>query len=371
MDQNNIKYLHQQYLNDALSEAEAKEWEQLLNDPEQEEPLKLLMTATWQGIMPADLKDMPADKADLMERFITAKDQGRTVRLWPRIAMVAAAMTLIFVGVYFFKSVRHPEVKSVVVRNDVAPGSNKATITLANGKTINLSGSKSGVVVDRSKIVYNDGSLVQNSFGVQTISTPRAGTYQITLSDGTKVWLNAASSLTYAAGLNEKGERRVKLNGEAYFEVAKDKRHPFVVESRGQHVEVLGTHFNINAYDDEAVIKTTLLEGSVKINDIILKPNEQSLLTGNDIKVRQVDTENEIAWKNGEFIFKEDDLRATMRKIARWYDVEIIYDASAPAILAPGGWVSRSKNISAVLKIMEATGKVHFKLEGRRITVTR
>jgi transmembrane sensor len=371
MDQNNIKYLHQQYLNDALSQLESEEWERLLNDPEQEELLKLLMTTTWQEITPADLKDMSADRADLMERFITAKDQGRTIRLWPRIAIAAATVAVIFIGVYFFKSFFQPEAGSVIARNDIAPGSKKATITLADGKTINLSGTKGGVVVDSRKIAYNDGSLVQHSNGVQTISTPRGGTYEITLSDGTQVWLNAASSLTYVAGLNEKGERRVKLNGEAYFQVAKDKAHPFVVESRGQHVEVLGTHFNINAYDNEAVVKTTLLEGSVKINDIVLKPNEQSLLTGNDIKVRQVDTENEIAWKNGEFIFKEDDLRATMRKIARWYDVEIIYDASAPAMLTPGGWVSRSKNISAVLKIMEATGKVHFKVEGRRITVTR
>ncbi|NQX39013.1 FecR protein [Pedobacter steynii] len=371
MDQNNIKYLHQQYLNDTLTEAESADWERLLNDPAQEEVLKSLMAMTWQEMRSADLKDMSADQADLMERFITAQDQGRTIRLWPRIAMVAAALALIFVGVYFFKSVLQPEVKNIVARNDVSPGSNKATIRLADGKTISLSGSKSGVVVDRSKIAYNDGSLVQHSIGVQTISTPRGGTYQITLSDGTRVWLNAASSLTYVAGLNEKGERSVKLNGEAYFEVAKDKIHPFVVESRGQRVEVLGTHFNISSYEDESVVKTTLLEGSVKINDLILKPNEQSLLSGNDLKVRQVDTENEIAWKNGEFIFKEDDLRATMRKIARWYDVEIIYDASAPAVLTPGGWVSRSKNISAVLKIMEATGKVHFKVEGRRITVTK
>jgi len=292
--------------------------------------------------------------------------------LWPKLAISAvAASVLIVAGIYLFKSPSSPEISVPLVINDIAPGSNKATITLSNGKTLSLSDARAGVVVNNGKIAYHDGSLVERTSGPQTIATPAGGTYQITLADGSEVWLNAASSLTYTTALRKNGERRVKLSGEAYFEVAKDEKHPFVVESRGQQVRVLGTHFNISAYEDEALVKTTLLTGSVKINDQILKPGEQALQKDSLLKVRQVDTLNEVAWKRGEFVFKEDDFRTTMRKIARWYNVEIVYESPAPTVLVPGGWVSRSKNISEVLKIMEATGKVHFKVEGRRVTVTR
>jgi transmembrane sensor len=333
--------------------------------------------------------------------------------LWPRVVAAASILIVISVGFWFYTS-RQPIVNrnsQIVNQNDIAPGKNTATLTLANGKTINLSDAKTGVVIANDNITYNDGSslrggtheissglakqspddiasISRNDGNIQTIKTPRGGTYQITLSDGTRVWLNAASSLIYSAALNNKGIRRVKLEGEAYFEVAKDKKHPFVVSSNGQEVEVLGTHFNINGYAEEGTTKTTLLEGSVKVsslqgvnpgtsdevakNVVVLKPSQQSILaTTTGIKVKAIDPEEVVAWKNGDFIFKDQELTITMRQIARWYNVEIMYEPDAPMHLKLGGSVSRANPVSVVLSAMEKTGKVKFKIEGRRISISK
>jgi ferric-dicitrate binding protein FerR (iron transport regulator) len=344
---------------------------------------------------------LPLRDAALYNRLLNEMDLAfpfeaeirvRKTTLWTRIAVAAAAVA-IMLGLWFYTS-RLPQSNAVKDRyaNDLKPGGNKATLTLANGKVINLSDAKRGIVVGE-QLSYNDNTPVipygrdEGRSGTEmTLSTPRGGVYQLTLSDGTKVWLNAASSLTYAYGRNEGGQRRVKLHGEAYFEVAKDKKRPFIVESRGQQVEVLGTHFNINSYPDEPATKTTLLEGSVrlsvfstdaafhqgdKIQSAILKPNQQAVLSGNTIKVKAANLEMEMAWKNGDFLFDGEDFRAAMRKVARWYDVEIVYDSQLPQRIKLGGWVSRNKNISAVLKVLESTGEVHFKVTGRRVIVEK
>lgn len=298
-------------------------------------------------------------------------------KLWLR-AGIAAAVAMVVFGVWFFNY--RAEIfddalddKNVAYQNDVAPGKNDATLTLANGKTISLSDAESGVVVGSSKIMYGDQTLISDVGRNErmVIKTPRGGTYHITLSDGTKVWLNAASSLVYSPLLNKNNERRVLLEGEAYFEVAKDKAHPFIVESKGQEIKVLGTHFNVNSYPDEPVTRTTLLEGSVKVNNTRIMPGQRAVLTGNTIKVEKANLDGEMAWKNGDFLFDGEDFRAAMRKVARWYDVEVVYDPLVPERIKLGGWVSRSKNLSAVLKVLESTGEVHFKVTGRRIIVER
>jgi ferric-dicitrate binding protein FerR (iron transport regulator) len=272
--------------------------------------------------------------------------------------------------------------------NDVAPGGAKAQLTLADGRVITLDSGVNALLANQSGIRISksvQGQLVytvvggkesaNDSISYNTLKTPPGGQYQLILSDGTKVWLNASSSIKYPASFAKLKERKVQLNGEAYFEVAHNKAMPFKVFSDRQEIEVLGTHFNVNCYNDEPVTKTTLLEGSVRINTeanriVVLRPGQQAMVN-DQIRVEDVDLELAVAWKNGDFILKDEDFKTSMRKIARWYNVDVIYDASAPDDLELGGWVSRSKNISTVLHLMESTGKVHFKVQGRRVTVTK
>ena len=299
---------------------------------------------------------------------------------------------------------RHLDNRRDLVVNDVAPGSNGATLTLANGKVINLSDAKTGVVIGNEKLAYDDGTdlgqpalnsvqghpeLVSGSRTIQalTATTAKGQTYQFTLPDGTKVWLNADSKLEFPSNFSGAKQRIVSLSGEGYFEVAKDKAHPFIVESGNQQVEVLGTHFNINAYTTEGKTKTTLLEGAVRVSssrqsaatrdlpmrrdDVVLKPGQQSELSNTasgKIKVTEVDLEDAIAWKEGYFLLDNDDFEGIMNKISRWYNVDIVYD-TMPQDIQFGGRVSRTRNVSAVLEALERTGKVKFKIEGRRITV--
>jgi transmembrane sensor len=208
-----------------------------------------------------------------------------------------------------------------------------------------------------------------------TIETPKGGQYRIDLPDGTMVWLNAGSSLRYPNRFAGQ-ERKVALTGEAYFEVAKNKQMPFRVVSGKQVVEVLGTHFNINAYTDEASVKTTLLEGSVNVllqethQSELLNPGQQAVVkyNGSSIVVQPVKVEEAVAWKNGYFMFVDADLESIMRQLARWYDVEVAYEGNLGS-LKFGGMVSRSKSIAQTLRILELTGNVRFKVAGRRVTV--
>lgn len=302
--------------------------------------------------------------------------------LWPRIFTAAVVLLTLSVGVWFFKLRKSATAgKLVQNRQDIGPGKNIAMLTLADGKAITLSEAKKGLIVNSNKLAYDDGSsVITSSFKAadMMVSTPRGGQYQLVLPDGTKVWLNAASSLKFSGNLIAAGERRVILKGEAYFEVFKDKRRPFVVESMGQKVEVLGTHFNVSANPDESAIKTTLIEGCVQVsqegtkNAKILKPNQQSIITAGlaQIKVEDVDPESVLAWKNGYFMFDDEDLESIMQKVAKWYDVEIQYEQK-PVGLTFIGTVSRSRNVSEVLHALERTGKIRFKIEDRRILVLK
>lgn len=305
---------------------------------------------------------------------------------------IAAAVVLLVPALVFFvfsqraKNAGHIEIAAGSV--DIAPGRDRATLKLANGTEIYLdtlhagqdkikqygaSISKQG----NGELVYMKmGDAETAVVGYNTISTPRGGRYKVLLPDSTQVWLNASSSITYPTSFAHAGARLIKLEGEAYFAVkkvldGKGKAQPFIVSTDRQKVTVLGTHFNVNAYADESSVRTTLLEGRVQVNsDAILRPGQQAVSFGKTLEVRDVDTTAFVDWKNNEFNLKTSDFRTTMRKIARWYDVEIIYDKSAPSTVKLGGWISRDKNISSVLKLIQKTGGVHFKLEGRRVTVT-
>jgi len=309
---------------------------------------------------------------------------GKHYRLWRHIAMAASIIFVLGIGVLFYRyniSILNFR-KQTTTYADIPPGSNAATLTIGPGKTIPLSDAQIGVVIGKDGLAYNDGTKIEiagqktDGPSLQTISTPLGGTYQVTLADGTKVWLNAASSLTYPGNLNESKQRKVRLEGEGYFEVAKNKSHPFIVESKYQTLEVLGTHFNINSYTDETNTRTTLIEGSVRIspsgaNKIVLKPGQQGIVDTDKANVIPVNVETAIDWKNGDFIFDGEDFKAIMRKIGRWYNVEIVYATDLTEHIELGGWMSRKSKLSTVLNRIERAGKLHFKIEGRKIIVEK
>lgn len=319
------------------------------------------------------------------------KEQDKLKRLWPRIAAAGSVLLVLSFGIYIYSYQNKRIKQESSVAQDIPPGKNAATIILQDGRVIDLSDSKTGISISKDQLLYDDGSQVDgsgeelNEEQMVTARTPRGGTYKITLPDGTHISMNSASSLRFQKGFSDK-TRSVELSGEAYFEVAKDKVRPFIVKTGNQVVEVLGTHFNINNYEEEKDIKTTLLEGAVRVYsldnsvatqpggqgpDYILKPGEQAVNNGKKIEVRSVEADNIIDWKNNDFVFNGDDIQTALRKISRWYDVEIVYADDLPKNFSPGGWISRNNNLSAVLKIIEASGFVHIKVEGRRLLVTR
>jgi len=317
---------------------------------------------------------------------ITVKPAKR-VSLWWYSA--AAILLVIFsIGILLYKANTSTEPKNVDYAALIQPGKNKAVLTLADGKKVILDNVSSGAIAEQNGIQIKkkeNGTLeyvqvegtssnnrVQNIFN--TIETPRGGQYKIILDDGTIVWLNAASSLRYPLHFNG-AERKVELTGEGYFEVAHLKAKPFIVVTNKQEVEVLGTHFNINAYTDEEDVKTTLLEGSVKVKMLrdrnqskYLKPGEQSVLNNGNWQVKQVDAAAQVDWKNGRFIFKDEELKSVMRKLARWYDIEVDYNQSLEN-LSFSGKISRSKTLKDVLRILTRTNDVTFKVKERRVTV--
>jgi transmembrane sensor len=288
------------------------------------------------------------------------------------------------------------------LKNDVEPGSNKAVLTLANGTTIVLDDASNGVVAqegnakvlkpeDGQLLYEKDGDTEKGELSYNTLATPRSGQYQLVLPDGTKVWLNSESSIHYPIAFAE-NERRVEITGEAYFEVAKLKlssgqKVPFIVEKGDMQVEVLGTHFNVNAYNDESAIKTTLLEGKVRVVkktgaaqlSAVLAPGEQAVIadakgkanrTDNDrIKINKTDVDNVVAWKNGLFHFESADIKTVMRQLARWYDVEVVYERTTmkndPLFIE----ISRNTRLSDVLKVLEESGSAKFTIEGKKIVV--
>ena len=356
-----------------------------------------------------DLKNLGPEeqvKAELFEHIEQQIVPVKKIKLWPRIAAAAVILLVAGAGLFFYTNTfRHLDDRRDPLNytNDIAPGKNTATITLANGKTIQLSDAKTGIIIDAASLKYNDGSAVEpSSRGIEgslghavemtSVATPRGGTYQITLPDGTKVWLNAASSLSFPSTFQGLGNRKVELSGEAYFEVAKDKTHPFIVQTDKQEVEVLGTHFNINSYADEPSIKTTLLEGSVRVVfasrhldpspssrqsaatrnllNLTLKPNEQAILTGpTQLNVASVDGNDIIAWKEGKFKCKSETLESLMRKVARWYNVDVVYEDLEVKSETFSGTLSRFDNVSKLLKRIELTGEASFKIEGKKIIV--
>ncbi|WP_316812917.1 FecR family protein [Pedobacter heparinus] len=395
---------------------------------------------SWTQLDEQQRKEMLAETQEEIHNQLHEHAEDRQTKLWPRIIGVAAAVAAITLGVWLYYASnlngRHLEGSAATrdllnYANDIAPGKNTATIKIGDGAAITLSDKQTGVIVG-DELRYTDNSVVSNSTNKRslpygrddgrmlTVTTPRGGTYQVTLPDGTKVWLNAASVLTYTMPLKERGGiRKVELSGEAYFEVFRNKLQPFVVTAKNLTTTVLGTHFNISAYKDERSTKATLLEGSVRVSiggsingrhpegseatrdllnstnkrslpavrddgganrddgqgaegGMVLKPNQQALVTGSSaIAVKQIDPEEAVAWKEGYFKFNNEPLTGIMLKISRWYNVEVVYQDESVKTAGFGGTVSRFSNVSQILNKLQLTGKAHFKIEGQRIIVTK
>ncbi len=273
-------------------------------------------------------------------------------------------------------------IEAALYSNDVAPGKQGATLTLANGQKILINdaltgsiASQAGVKISKAangQIIYEVTDQHSARLEYNTLSTTQGEQTQVLLPDGSVVFLNAASSLRYPTSFAKQTNRKVSLKGEGYFEIFKDKAHPFIVATDRQEVKVLGTHFNIYAYGDEKNTLTTLLEGSIQINNgTVLKPGQQAdLRQSGSLEVRDVESADAIAWKDGIFIF-EEDLGSIMRKVSRWYNVKVEYQDEHLKALTFGGRISRFDNVSQVFRLLQKAGDVRFKIEGRNVTVMK
>ncbi|MEC3880686.1 FecR family protein [Parapedobacter sp. 10938] len=394
IDKIKLRLLLKKYLNDNIGSNELQMLRQYVLHTDDPTLLEQVLDELWRE--QTDETDQPIPSARLYQSILhQAEIQGNLpirnsvpmAARW-RFAAAIAALLCICAGLFWFiqlvpTSRPHPG----NTEQAIVPGGNKATLTLADGRTVFLSEAQSNVVVNGDDMRYGDGSMVLKHQQappdalptLMTITTPRGGTYQITLSDGTKVWLNSASMLTYPQHFDVQ-ERIVQLEGEAYFEVTSQPQEkesppvPFLVKTSNQTVRVLGTRFNITAYPDEANTKTTLVEGSVQVTNLssrVIKkliPGNQSITRGRYMEVKEVDADPEIAWKDGYFAFADEHISNVMSTIARWYNIEVEYQGDMTNKYF-GGTLSRFEDFETLLKTIELTGSVRFKIMGRRVIV--
>lgn len=393
-----FQYLFTRYTTNQCTEAELQELFHLFRklDPNRIHPF---MDELFDNITPGTAAEK-IDWNDLYERITKEEAPAAPVRkLLPYWKVAAAAAVLIAVSIWICfpeKKNTAPSTNTTVVAKDIPPGGDKAILTLADGSQVVLDNTANGSIAEQGGIrilKQADGELSYlqpngqplSTGLLNTLSTPRGGQYRLTLPDGSKVWLNAASSIRYPAAFNNK-ERRVEITGEVYFEVAKFRNLPFYVSTPSGSIQVLGTHFNVNAYPEEPVETTTLLEGKISLSTTghqqsqILQPGQQAQYLPTtartpdylkeEIKVQNIDTKPVVAWTNNNFVFSNTSLAAAMRQIERWYDVEVVLkgDIANEAIMAN---LSRDIPISRVMHKLSLTGHLHFTIEGKKIIVTR
>lgn len=386
MDTNNFRELIDRYISGRLQEGDKATLRKLLDDPRYAQELERIMDEQLAS-RAAGKYDYPEVVARIkqgVEEKIKEQIPVRRIPTWARIAAAAVvliASTLILRMLIRQKPSPQPELVQPTAERPIAPGSNKATLTLADGSRITLDSTGKQVIQQDNAIIHQQqGHLQYTSAGTaenisyNILSTPTGGQYQVTLPDGSRVWLNAASSLRFPTAF--KGdERNVTLTGEAYFEIAQHASSPFKVMANDVEIEILGTHFNVMAYADEHNTTTTLLQGAVKVHSpgkaVLLKPGQQAQFNHGTqgLLVSAADAESAVAWKNGYFSFSNENIQSAMRKIARWYNVDIEYrgDVTHKALW---GTISKFENIREVLSMLELTGTMHFSMEGRRVIVT-
>lgn len=389
-------FLFDKYLDNACTEGELDQLFRLLEDPGQEARARamirkqLALNHEQKGLRGEALKDMLDQRLKQIlyaiddvaeERPGLSFERNRWLRYAAAVLVILSAAVMF---IYFNREKGYKEKASTPVASIPEPiiaGDNKALLTLADGSTILLDSASEGLLalqgnttitkLSNGQLSYAAGKEENATVLYNTMSTPRGSQYKIALPDGTGVWLNAASSITYPTAFPE-DERKVSISGEVYFEVTHNSRKPFRVEVNDMSIEVLGTHFNVNAYKDEEAIKTTLLEGSVKVTHgkekAVISPGKQATLTpSGSLSVNEANGDEVMAWKNGSFYFNRTTLPSLMRQLERWYDVEVVYSGSIPK-LKFGGEIQRNLSLEDVLEILEKA-EVHFKLEERKLTV--
>ena len=388
METQRIVYLLERYVTALLTEEEEQELTLIMQDPDhagfvQAELLRLLQEE-------AEQAELAADWEPVLQRIFSVDKTKETapalIRTMSRRWMAAAVVLILLGGGALYIFTKHPPTApiakvSLKPADSIRPGSNRAVLTLAGGQQIVLDDAHNGILgrqgktqvikLDNGRLAYNSGENTNDQPLYNTITTPRGGQYQITLPDETRVWLNAESSLRFPTAFTE-NERAVELTGEAYFEVAPNKNKPFLVKTGQSTTRVLGTSFNIMAYNDEGPVKTTLLEGAVNVDEgghsVLLQPGEQGIFNNGSIATRTVNTRAVVAWKDGYYFFDRTPVQSVMRQIARWYNVDIVYKGAVPKDEIVGR-IPRTAYVSDVLHIMELIG-IHFKIEGHTIIVT-
>ncbi len=396
MDKERLHILFQRYMEQSATKEEERELMGFLADPANEEVIKDIAGSGWEEWQARHLLSEGQSQKlynEITQR-LTPRPQALPKRIimrpWRHIAAAASVLILLGTGLYLavndFHHRNSREVATKTIAPDIAPPANvNAVLTLANGTKIVLDSTRNGVLavqanVNISKlangqITYHAVIAKNNEVLYNTITVPRGSKIvQLTLADGTKVWLNSASSIRYPTAFTEK-ERKVEITGEAYFEVTTNVAMPFIVMKEDAEIQVLGTHFNVNAYDDEPSLKVTLMEGSVKVVQLkthrsqLINPGDQVQINKDGLitLVKHADMEQAVAWKSGLFQFDHADLQVVMRQVARWYDVDVRYEGMIPPRQF-GGKISRNSNASEVLKVLELS-QVHFSIEGRTIIV--
>jgi len=364
-------------------ETDNKEWEELLEElmmvePEEEKYKNI----EWH----TEIENILRRSSDSQQDSKVVRMGGGRRKLMVRLAAAVAIFVALFTTAFFLFQKSHQEIarnpQNRPVVNDIVPGGDKAVLTLADGRKIVLDTASNGALVQQGgiKVIKIGGQLSYSSETISTqvlyntITTPKGGQYQIELADGSKVWLNAVSSLRFPTAFTGK-ERTVELIGEGYFEVKHNAAMPFHVKVNDVDVQVLGTHFNINSYSDEPAVKTTLLEGRVQVKKnnkhVFLNPGQQAILKPGEDNITidyDVDVDEVVAWKNGRFLFNSADIETIMRQVGRWYDADVVFEKKSNKKLHAD--LPRSQNVSQLLKILEATGKVDFEVKGKRIIVT-
>lgn len=398
MKNSRLQFLLKLLVDQDINEQELEELAHLLRQPGNEEAIDAQLKSTWDNIgAEAEPSSSLYHKITDDPRFAAALNQEKALQIKPigrgKLWYYAAATILICcsigLGAYFYQSNwgNSQTAKGLAyARLPKASTTSKqqVTLTLSNGKELILDEAANGKIVteDQVSITKNkDGQLVYDlskavdhgELAYNTITTPIGSNYQVILSDGTKVWLNAKSSLKFPV-VFKGNQRRVELSGEAYFEVAHNKQQPFLLTAKEMTVQVLGTHFNVAAYDDDPTVKASLLEGSIKAkyqtSSLLLKPGQQALLKNKLGTLTQLNFEADevMDWKNGYFIFRNEPIDEIMKKISRWYHIEVNYQGRLSQE-AFGGKYLKSNSLEELLSSLELTGTVKFKVEGRRVTV--
>ncbi len=380
MDQARLAYLYERYQGNRLTAAEQAEWEAMLLDISRDGELQRLIDRDWH-----DGGDQPAlasaEEQERIYRYIVGHAQRRgkrvPIRRW---LPYAAAAVLLAIGVGALLLGRQgPAVHQSppLAQTDITPGGNRAFLMLDDGSTVALSAAQSGIVIGED-ITYSDGSKVFGADGnglaqgaANRLVVPKGGTYQVTLPDGTEVWLNAESTLRYPGRFGS-DKRAVSLEGEAYFDVVSDGRRPFVVSTPGEEIEVMGTQFNVTSYPNEPTTKTTLVEGKVKVRNaasgqaFVLDPDQQSVSEGANTRVTQVAAIQFTAWKDGYFFFEKTPFADVLEQMARWYDIEISYHQRPTKTFS--GKMKRDAQLATVLDFFEDSG-IRFHLDGRTLNI--